>query len=198
MTESCIYKSVSVRPTWRVRAHIIESVYTGAHILLRNVCTPMTESCIYRSLSVWPTWRVGTHRIESCIEVQIYYWVMCIHIWLSHVYTGASASDPHGELAHIRLSHVYTGAHILLNDSYAHIYTHIHTYTHIQTHIWLSDSYTHIYTHIHTYDWVMYLQERQGWPVRRVGTHIWLGYVVATISRLLKIIGLFCRISSLL
>jgi len=71
-------------------------------------------------------------------------------------------------------THMHSHMHSRVTSvTYMHTYFHTHTHIHIHTH-----THTHAYTHKHACirDW----------------------YGVATISRLLKIIGLFCRISSFL
>jgi len=67
---------------------------------------------------------------------------------------------------------------------YIHIYTYIYMYIYIY-------GYTYIFTDIHIYIYVYMC-------LRYCSAREEIGYGVATISRLLKITGLLCRISSLL
>jgi len=60
---------------------------------------------------------------------------------------------------------------------YIHMYLYIYVYIHAHAH-----THTHTCTHMHILIHLTYLTSRK------------IGYWVATISRLLKIIGLFCRI----
>jgi len=94
-----------------------------------------------------------------------------------------------------------------------HTHTHKHTHTHIYKQIYMYDIYktrghvavparssvcfppyihahTHTYTHTHTHTHIYIYTNMRPMAMLRYG--------VATISRLLKIIGLFCKISSLL
>ena len=64
-------------------------------------------------------------------------------------------------------------------NTHVHMHTHTHTRTYTHTH-----PHTHTHTHTHTHVYGTYI------PIYTYG--------VATISRLLKIISLFCKISSLL
>jgi len=67
--------------------------------------------------------------------------------------------------------------------SHIYIYIYIYIYTHIMSHIWIS--------HVK--------QMNKLWKfVWKIYQWVWKIYVVAMISRLPKIIGLFCSISSLL
>ena len=91
---------------------------------------------------------------------------------------------------------------------YTYIYIHIHLYIHIYIHIYIC-IHTHIYDFRERALRVRFLSRRPRWPCISTTMYehhtlwdqryLWLArYGVATISRLLKIIGLFCRISSLL
>jgi len=74
---------------------------------------------------------------------------------------------------------------------YVYIYIHIYIYTYICTHTYVHINIyicTYIYIHLYLYDVSKYI---------RICLHTYT-YGVATISRLLRIMGLFCRIQSLL
>jgi len=64
---------------------------------------------------------------------------------------------------------------------------HMHAMTHIYTHSCTHTSRTHTYTHTHRLIHVTWLRHMCHMP------HPYVCYGVATISRLLKIIGLFCK-----
>jgi len=97
---------------------------------------------------------------------------------------------------------IYIYIHIYIYI-YIHIYIHIYVYIHI---------HISIYTPCHMYEWVVKPSLDNNWSLSHYGRslftlwwvsfHIIVGlishYGVAMISRLLKNIGLFCRISSLL
>jgi len=88
-----------------------------------------------------------------------------------------------GDLTFVALSLSKTTSHIYtlsLSLSLSHIHTHAHTHS-LAPSLALSLSLSHTHPRAHTY----------------TCKHL-CGYGVATISRLLKIVGLFCRISSLL
>jgi len=92
--------------------------------------------------------------------------------------------------------------------TYMYIYKYVYMYIYISIHIY---NYVYIWLYIgyiYIYSWCAHCEH---WAENADGAkvdfclycHIWTKhesctYVVATISRLLKIIGLFCRISSLL
>ena len=110
-------------------------------------------------------------------------------------------------LSHL-LSHPLTQAppRIDINVYRIHIYIRIYTYTRIYIHIY---AYTHTYTYIHVHTNIhmriyvyiyiyeciqihMYTRSTHTYkPVENA--HMYSGYGVATISRRLKIIGLFCK-----
>ena len=76
-------------------------------------------------------------------------------------------------------------AHTLYINKYENTRTHTHTHTRTRTHTHYKEIC--IYTHIFT-SFIIKIEE---WSQNR-----WVCYGVATISRLLKIVGLFCRIFS--
>ena len=107
-----------------------------------------------------------------------------------------------GTHTHIH-THTHTHIHIHLH-THTHTHTHIHTYTHI---------HAHTHTHTHTNAQTLITKPNLKVPPICAYMHLWrtmmfdvmyipetqhVKYGVATISRLLKIIGLFCRISCLL
>jgi len=94
---------------------------------------------------------------------------------------------------------------------YMHMYIYTHTRVPLPLYILLPERHTHTrrllggYGAHWTYYWVativcvpMYNGRPNSISTNGRGTHIHIDYWVATISRLLKIIGLFCRIFSLL
>jgi len=76
-----------------------------------------------------------------------------------------------------------------------YLHTHsINTHTHEKTH-----EKTHQITHEKTHAFTHTLNKHTHTFARACGTHVYINaYGVATVSRIDKIIGLFCRISSLL
>jgi len=139
----------------------------------------------------------------------IWEWVMS-HIWMSHV-TCEWVMSHRNKSCDMWMSHVthrwqcYVRCCCLADDSWGWVTSHMwmshvshmnesrHTYEWVMSHIvmlWMSHV-THVNESCHTCEWVM--------------SHIWMSpvsqmnkscltYGVATISRLLKIIGLFCRL----
>ena len=95
--------------------------------------------------------------------------------------------------------HTHTHTHI---HTHTHPHTHIHTHTHTHTHI-----YTNTRTHTHTQverGLAAHANEALALILRKLvvahegkNSQMSAHYRVATISRILKSIGLFCRISSL-
>jgi len=84
----------------------------------------------------------------------------------------------------------YLYDHILIY-MYMYIYMDIHIYTYVYAYIWTytrtcTHAYIHSYKHMHTNTYIY-----TAWPFLIA---IMETYGVATISRLVKIIGLFCKI----
>jgi len=100
-------------------------------------------------------------------------------------------------------TYIHTYSHPFIHSfihTYIHTYipTHIHTHTHIRTHTYIHTNKhtsvhtyidTHIYTYIHTYIHT-YVRTSSRWTHRTSLT----SYGVASINRMLKNIGLFCKI----
>jgi len=118
----------------------------------------------------------------------MYEWVMS-HVWMCHVtYTPTHDScDIYGwVVSHTWISHV---TH--MNESCL-------TYEWVMSHIWLSHV-KHMNQSCHTYECIMShvvkLRLRVTWHIQM--SHViyvaYMDYGVATMSRLLKIVGLFCK-----
>jgi len=104
------------------------------------------------------------------------------------------------DLAHIELHHTYhiDTAHSWKSDTilFTRMTTSWHTHEWVVSHTWMGVSHTwmgrvtHMHESWHTYKWVVSHISIN----RSVHTATNQQYGVATISRLLKILGLFCRI----
>jgi len=164
--ESCHSYEWVMSHTWISHGKYVESCHSYPGIIL-HICICMT------SRESWHT----------------YEWVMS-HICMSHGEYIESCHTHKLVMANM-LSHV---THIDISfQTYAHLKSREswHTYEWVMSHICMSHV-THINESCHTYKWVM--------------SHIWMShgeniescqsswYGVATISRLLKIMCLFCRI----
>jgi len=206
--------------------HMNESYHTSkwvmSHIWMSHV-THLNES---RHTSEWVTSHIWmshvTHMNESYHTSK---WVTS-HIWMSHVthlnessqgwFRVTCVAYPKAKrwvMSHV-MSHTWMSHVTHMNESY-------HTSKWVMSHIWMSHV-AHLNESCHTSEWVMshiwmshvtgltlsdVYRIPQGKEMSHV-THIMrhvtlvykscLTYGVATISRLLKILGLFCRISSLL
>ena len=79
--------------------------------------------------------------------------------------------------------HTYTYIHIFI---FVHTYTNIHIYICVHTH-----TYIHIYIRIYIYTYIHIYICVHTYKNIHTTSRIWNG--VATISRLLKMIGLFCK-----
>jgi len=143
------------------------------------VSTLMRDMCHSSCWHTCVTWLIAperhvTHMKESC---RMCIWVMS-QVWKSHV-------------AHIRMRH----------DT--HVNEACHTYEGVMSHLWMSHG-THMNESCHTYEGVM--SHTYEWVMARMWmihvthmnescrTHTNESYGVATISRLLKMICVFCRI----
>jgi len=203
--------------------HMNESCHTYewvmSHIWMGHV-THTNESCHTESCHTyeWVMSHIGmsrvTHRNESC---HTYKRVMS-HIGMSHVTQRNESASFLGVTSHERVptyeyvEHIYTYKSIRL---YSCETLSRRTREWVKSHIWMShvthtNESCHIYESCHTYEWVMshiwkshiWIQTgwEEIWPSGRSaknqlgtkrGRSGW--YAVATISRLLKIIGLFCK-----
>jgi len=90
-----------------------------------------------------------------------------------------------GIILHTQTKHTHTHTR---KQTHTHIHTHTHTQPQIRAH-------TRTHTHTHIIQTVQRVAKKNELRQRLVRLH---SYGMATISRLLKMIGLFCRTSSLL
>jgi len=193
--------------------HIYICIYTYTYTYL-YICICM---CIYisthMSVSFSPAYTCPFHRghLERCCRLVFLFFQNNMYLSLAHVNVSVSHTckfllKPHTQISHIHSSFTHTHTCLLLSHTDMSLYLqHIfvsfdptYTYTcislsHIEmslslqhTSLSFSPTYSYTYTciHIHVFSpthTCLFL------------SHIYI-YEVATISRLLKMIGLFCRI----
>jgi len=162
--------------------------------------------------------------VHIYIYIYIYMYIHAYVYIYTCIYTHAGGSLPQHDLwksytqlcltYHLYIyKHTWTYLYIYIYV-YTHICVYMHVYIHMQgaprhsmpacgraTHNFLLQIiYTYINIHIHVYMYIdiyvytyMYIYTCRGLPAT-AHTCLWMSYGVATVSRILKIIGLFCRI----
>ena len=180
MTHSQVWHDSSISATWLVckSGMIFPQVW-------RDVCVPHDLSICHASF-ICVAWRIHVYDMTySCVTWRIHVYMMytCMTRDLfSDVTSPTAVNDLHVWVTWLTL--MYNMPHYCMHTcEHAHTHKHTHTQSHTRTH---AHSHTHTGTHTHT-------------TIREIRLYClnWNHYGVATISRLLKIIGLFCRISSL-
>jgi len=139
----------------------------------------MPRSYVWHDAFMCMTWRIHVwHDVFMC---DMMYTCMTRDLF-SDVTSPTAVNDLHVWVTWLTL--MYNMPHYCMHTcEHAHTHKHTHTQAHARTH---AHSHTHTGTHTHT-------------TIREIRLYClnWNHYGVATISRLLKMIGLFCRISSL-
>ena len=167
-------------------SHVTRAIWFMSHTWMSHV-TYMNESCHTCGRSWFLVWLPSSSTFHGTLRFtrthmnesrHTYEWVTS-HIWMRHV-------------AHMNESH-----HTYEWDT-------SHTYEWVTSHIWMSHV-TRTNESRHTYEWVTshtwmshVTHANESRHTHALMSRDMCDYGVATISRLLKNIGLFCRISSLL
>ena len=160
----------------------------------------MNESCHTYEQVMSHIWMSHvTHLYESCHT----YERVLSHIWMSHV----THMNESCHTCKWVMSHIWTSHGTLMNESW-HTYMNEarHTYEWVTSHIWMRYVKKHELD-VHCVTWLVHMTRSyvwHEWDMSECTNQLCIPYVdeacygVATVSRIDKITGLFCRISSLL
>ena len=172
--------------------HIVTHMKESCHAFQMGHVTHIDESCHTHEWVISHIWVMSRLPNGSCHThrwaCHTHEWVIS-HIWvmsritsfkrMSHVTLANGSCHAHGwVMSHFWMSHV-----IHMNES-------CHAYEWVMSYIWMSHG-AHMNESCHTYDGTRARQVRKWGSLKKFSKNLYYG--VATISRLLKIVGLFCK-----